>query len=290
MGAVSSIHLADLSRRHARTQPAPPHHKTKVRAPVVIWQKAKRTSQIADTHAGRCQRKGCCLFRGAKPTQRSKCRHDPPSPPASLGSCLSPALRFNRLSTVEPSSACNLDARQSGSRPWAVDWRQKAACCTVRTLRHSSDGQGQAYGAHLGAANVTSACVCHRRRCRCRRRRRRRYQQVLSCPWPNFHVCPWSSRPRAQTIGPLPHPSHAGRAHRPCTHSYPSVPAVPTPVLVSRGHWGSGQRQRHRAHDPWRSCMRTSFPAIQGLPLIIITQVLCLSTNQRIVISCNLTF
>lgn len=71
--------------------------------------------------------------------------------------------------------------------------------------------------------------------------------------------------------GPLPHPSHAGRAHRPCTHSYPSVPVCPWcqpqfSFQEGTAAAGSGQRQRqrqrHRPHDPWRSCIRTSFPAI----------------------------
>lgn len=200
--------------------------------------------------------KSCCLVRGEKPTQRSTFRHDPLSRPASLGSCLSLALRCNRFINVKPSFACNLDARQSGSK--------QVGYVSHSTLQHSSDGQGQGVRAHLGAANVTSGFVCHRCRCRCRRRRR--YQRtvqlsIVHIP-PSMSSVPWSTRPRAQTSVPFPiRPTPVARI-RPCTHSYPSVTVVPTPVLVSRVHWSSGQRQRHRAHDPWRSCMCTSFPAI----------------------------
>lgn len=115
------------------------------------------------------------------------------------------------------------------------------------------------------AANVTSGFVCHR----CRRLSRSVSASASGSNAQSSYSYVQCSFTRESTdSGPLPHPSHAGRAHRPCTHSYPSVPVVPTPVLVSTQECtapaGSGQRQRqrHQAHDPWRSCMRTSFPAI----------------------------
>lgn len=80
--------------------------------------------------------KSCCLVRGEKPTQRSKFRHDPLSRPASLGSCLSLALRCNRFINVKPSFACNLDARQSGSK-------QEATCRTVH-YNTAAMGRGRA--------------------------------------------------------------------------------------------------------------------------------------------------
>lgn len=78
-----------------------------------------------------------------------------------------------------------------------------------------------------------------------------------------------STRPRAQTWVPFPISSHARRARR---ARRPRAVPTPTPVPVSKSE--SAQEQRAaaagsgtnvEAHDPWRSCMCTSFPA--ALPI-----------------------
>lgn len=75
-----------------------------------------------------------------------------------------------------------------------------------------------------------------------------------------------------------PDREHRHRSPSPCvprpSRAFVPVP-TPTPACLwcqpqfsfQRVRWSSGQRQRHRAHDPWRSCMRTSFPAILVLPI-----------------------